>query len=210
MSNCPRIRATNGPLTKIWVVWHKLDFSAKTEILGPKKGPLLQPNHVLAKTGKGCSKKKVTSSQINISLIRNFGWFFGLKPIFGQKTLFSPTRKRPFLHNSGPDRVCWHSRLFFLMARTVPPSFVENGPKLRVLIPLSWHKPKTAKNRGEPQKMTPSSETEFFLGWFQWESCSPGYSGHLLHWQKSRSLYKKLTFGPKYPNFWVKKAHFRP
>ena len=28
----------------------------------------------------------------------------------------------------------------------------------------SWHKPKTAKNRGEPQKMTPSSETEIFLG----------------------------------------------
>ena len=24
--------------------------------------------------------------------------------------------------------------------------------------------PKTAKNRGEPQKMTPSSETEFFFG----------------------------------------------
>ena len=70
--------------------------------------------------------------------------------------------------------------------------------------------PKTAKNRGEPQKMTPSSETEFFLGWFRWESCSPGYSGHLLHQQKSRSLYKKLTFGPKYPNFGVKKAHFCP
>ena len=58
--------------------------------------------------------------------------------------------------------------------------------------------------------MTPSSETEIFLGWFQWESCSPGYSGHLLHWQKSRSLYKKLTFGPKYPNFGVKKHIFTP
>ena len=32
------------------------------------------------------------------------------------------------------------------MARAVPPSFVEIGPKLRVAIP---HKPKTAKNRGE-------------------------------------------------------------
>ena len=69
---------------------------------------------------------------------------------------------------------------------------------------------KNGQKQGSPQKMTPSSETEFFLGWFQWESCSPGYSGHLLHWQKSRSLYKKLTFGPKYPNFWVKMAHFRP
>merc|ERR1711873_309290 len=43
-----------------------------------------------------------------------------------------------------------------------------------------------------------------------WESCSPGYSGHLFHQQKSQSLNKKLTFGPKYPNFGVKKAHFRP
>ena len=29
---------------------------------------------------------------------------------------------------------------------------------------LTWEWPKTAKNRGEPQKMTPSSETENFLG----------------------------------------------
>ena len=100
--------------------------------------------------------------------------------------------------------------VIFLMARTVPPSSVEIGPKLRVLIPLTWEWPKRAKSRGEPWKMTPSSETEIFLGWSRWESCSPGYSGHLLHRQKSRSLYKKLTFGPKYPNFGVKKAHFRP
>merc|ERR1712240_388522 len=51
---------------------------------------------------------------------------------------------------------------------------------------------------------------KIFWGWFRWESCSPGYSGHLIHQQKSRSLNKKLTFGPKYPNFGVKKAHFRP
>ena len=31
-------RAKNGSLTKIGVVWQKLDFWAKTEILGPKKG----------------------------------------------------------------------------------------------------------------------------------------------------------------------------
>ena len=54
--------------------------------------------------------------------------------------------------------------VIFLMARTVPPSFVEIGPKLRVVAPLKWEWPKTAKNRGEPQKMTPSSETENFLG----------------------------------------------
>ena len=50
------------------------------------------------------------------------------------------------------------------MARMVPPSFVENGPKLRVLIPLKWEWPATAKNRGESRKITPSSETKFFGG----------------------------------------------
>ena len=37
-----------------------------------------------------------------------------------------------------------------------------------------------------------------------------GYSGHLFHQQKLRSLNKKLTFGPKYPNFGVKKNIFAP
>merc|ERR1712107_302632 len=71
--------------------------------------------------------------------------------------------------------------VIFLMARTIPPSFLEIGPKLRVVAPLTRRWPKTAKNRGEPQKMTPSPETEICLGWFRWESWSPGYSGHLFH-----------------------------
>ena len=50
------------------------------------------------------------------------------------------------------------------MARTIPPSFVEIGPKLRVVALLTRQWPKTAKNRGEPQKMTSSSETESFWG----------------------------------------------
>ena len=49
-----------------------------------------------------------------------------------------------------------------LMAWTVPPSFVENSPKLRVLILVIGEWPETAKNRAEPQKMTHSSETEIF------------------------------------------------
>merc|ERR1712012_174943 len=109
---------------------------------------------------------------------------------------------------SGPGLLSFW--VIFLMARTIPPSFVEIGPKLRVVAPLTWEWPKTAKNRGEPQKMTPSPETEIFLGWLRWESCNPGYSGHLFHQQKSRSLNKKLTFGPKYPNFGVKKHIFAP
>ena len=64
----------------------------------------------------------------------------------------------------------------FLMARTFPPSFVENGPKLRVLIIVIGEWPETAKNRGEPQKMTHSSETEI-SGWSEWKSCSPGNTG---------------------------------
>ena len=52
--------------------------------------------------------------------------------------------------------------IIFWMARTVPPSFVENGPKLRVL--MIRHKPPTAKNRREPRKMTHCSETKFFGG----------------------------------------------
>ena len=55
-----------------------------------------------------------------------------------------------------------------------------------------------------------AQKRKIFWGWFRWESCSPRYSGHLFHQQKSRSLNKKLTFGPKYPNFGVKKAHFCP
>ena len=51
------------------------------------------------------------------------------------------------------------------MALTVPPSFVENGPKLRVLIPLKW---------GEPRKMTPSSETEIFCGGPDQKVVAPG------------------------------------
>ena len=42
-------------------------FRPKTEILGQKKEPLPNSNHVLATTGKCCSKKKVTFSQIIIT-----------------------------------------------------------------------------------------------------------------------------------------------
>ena len=39
-------------------------FGPKTEILGPKKKPLLGAHHVLATTGKSCSKKKSAFAQI--------------------------------------------------------------------------------------------------------------------------------------------------
>ena len=58
-------RATNGPLTKIGVVWQKSDFWTKNRNFGPKKKEsLLRAHHVLATTGKSCSKKKVAFAQI--------------------------------------------------------------------------------------------------------------------------------------------------
>ena len=73
----------------------------------------------------------------------------------------------------------------FLMAWTVPPSFVDDGPKLRVLILTKCYKPEMAKNQGEPRKMTHSSETEVLL--------------HPL---------KKWIFGPKRARFLAQIRHF--
>ena len=39
---------------------------------------------------------------------------------------------------------------------------VNDGPKLRVLTIVKWEWNEMAKNRAEPQKITHSSETEFF------------------------------------------------
>ena len=59
------VRAKNGSLIKIGVVWQKLDFWTKNRNFGhKKKDSLSSPNHVLAKTGKSCSKKKSAFAQI--------------------------------------------------------------------------------------------------------------------------------------------------
>ena len=58
-------RAKNGSSTKIGVVWQKSDFWTKNRNIGPKKRhTLFNPNHVLATTGKSCSKKKSAFAQI--------------------------------------------------------------------------------------------------------------------------------------------------
>ena len=49
------------------------------------------------------------------------------------------------------------------MVRTVPPSFVENGPKLRVLIPLKWEWPKRPKTGVTPEN-NPLLGNGIFLG----------------------------------------------
>ena len=59
------VRAKNGSLTKIGVVWQKSDFWTKNQNFGPKKKEsLLYPNYVLATTRKRCSKKKSAFAKI--------------------------------------------------------------------------------------------------------------------------------------------------
>ena len=54
-----------GHQPKIGGLWQKSDFWAKNRNFGPKKEvPLFAPNHVLATTGKSCSKKKRAFAQI--------------------------------------------------------------------------------------------------------------------------------------------------
>ena len=90
------------------------------------------------------------------------------------------------------------------MARTSPQSFIDDGPKLRVFIIAKWEWTETAKNRNEPRKMTHSSETEIFIwGGPNGKVEAPGV---LVICTVDKT--KKLTFGPKYPNFGVKIAHF--
>ena len=57
-----------------------------------KKRPFLGSHHVLAMTGKKCANKKVPFSQMNISLLANFGCFFvGKSGFLAKKTLFGQT-----------------------------------------------------------------------------------------------------------------------
>ena len=61
------------------------------------------------------------------------------------------------------------------MAQMVPPSFVNQAPKLRVLILAKLEWPEMAKNRGEHLKMAHSLETEiFFQGCLNWKVVAPG------------------------------------
>ena len=72
----------------------KTDFRAEIRIFWvKKKHPLLSSNHVLATTGQNCAKEKVPFSQINISLLADFGCFFGKKRIFGPFSAFRQSVK---------------------------------------------------------------------------------------------------------------------
>ena len=76
----------------------KWGHMAKIGFLGQKPGfraqkySLLYSNHVLTTTGKSCAKIKEPFSKIDISLLANFGCFFGKKRTFGKKkTAFGQT-----------------------------------------------------------------------------------------------------------------------
>ena len=64
-----------------WGLMAKIGFFGQKPRFWAKK-PLPNGQHVLATTGKSCSKKKVAFFQINISLLRNFGCFFWDKTYF--------------------------------------------------------------------------------------------------------------------------------
>ena len=54
--------------------------------------------------------------------------------------------------------------------------------------------PKRLKTGASLEKWPLARKRKFFWGWSEWESCSPGYSGDMPHWQTSQSLY--MTFWP--------------
>ena len=64
--------------------------------------------------------------------------------------------------------------------------------------------PETAIYRDEPRKMTYSLETQFFWGGLNGKVVAQGILVICPVDKNSRLLFKKLTFGPKYLNFWVK------
>ena len=83
-------RATNRPMTKSGVLQQKTDFLAQILIF-KKKDPLLNGHHVLAMTNQSCAKKIVPFSQINISILAEFGCFFGKNGFSAHFLLFGKT-----------------------------------------------------------------------------------------------------------------------
>ena len=144
--------------------WPKLGLHGKNQILGPKKKLTSQDSPCCGHDRIGLIKEKACLCSNNYHPKYHFGWFLGVKPIFRPKTTFRQNVKPAISPKFRPGPGPWSFWVIFLMAQTVSPSFVEISPKVRVLMPVSWHKPKMSKSRGEPRKMTPSSKMEFFLG----------------------------------------------
>ena len=85
-------------------------------------------------TEKRCANKKVPFSQIDISLLANFGSLFLKKNGFLDKNHYLAKRKNGRLSVIPAGTSSVVSVGHFFVAPTVPPSFVDNSAKLRLLI----------------------------------------------------------------------------
>ena len=104
-------------------------FWAKNQNFGPKKKEsLFDRNHVLGHDWKKLFKEKKCLCPNNQGGEMSF-WV--IKTHFlGQKTTFRPNVKTPVSPSFRPGPGPLSFWVIFLMARTIPPSFVEIGPKL--------------------------------------------------------------------------------
>ena len=94
MGNEPFLQGLQmGPFNQNWGRMAKIGFLGQKLRFQAQKKPLLDSNHVMAKAGKSCSKKKVPLSRINISLLGNFGCFFVDKTHFWTEKHFSDKHK---------------------------------------------------------------------------------------------------------------------
>ena len=93
-----------GPISKNGFSGQNPDFWAK------KKHTLFNSNHVPATTGQSCQKEKVPFFQ---SLSKFWVVVITKNGFSARFSLFGQTQKRPFLRNSGRDRLRWLPISFF-------------------------------------------------------------------------------------------------
>ena len=137
-------RAKNGSSTKIGVVWQKSDFLAKNQNFGPKKRhSLFNPNHVLATTGKSCSKKKGCLCPKKYQTLKKFWVIFWVKTHLWPKHTFQPNVKTSvipahagsvvilgnfFDGSDGSTKFCW-KRSRIKGTYTYDPTQAQKGQK---------------------------------------------------------------------------------
>ena len=133
-------------------------FGPKTEILGPKnRHSLFNSNHVLATTGKSCSKKKKCLCPNNQGGECHFGWFFGGRPIFrAKKPLFRPNVKNArFYRDSGPGPGPLSFWGYFFDGPDDSPEFRWNRTKIKGSCPSNVGMAKNGQKQGWAPKNDP-------------------------------------------------------
>ena len=145
--------------------WRNPGSNSKKQIFG-QKSESFGPNKTFTSRSKPCSshdqakfcKEKVPFSQISISLLADLGCFLEKKKTeLWAKIRFSASMKTAVSLYFRPRPWPLSMWVIFLVAQMVPTSFVDQGPKLRVLIIEKWDWPEMAKLRNETRKMTPIS-----------------------------------------------------